>query len=337
MKYYTILFGLLLLVSCSSDDMTPVDDSLEIQLVSGAGDGITDETRGEGVISSPLTANLPISLLHQERSKGGSYPAYTQTNFIYAELKHSDLIDGQYRILNNPKLYYRQDGGDTRFVGWSPHAEGLDVVGSNLSRWNAANRTVYIDVDGSTDILLAQGREGNVTNRFGTHNYMEFAHVLTKVTVWVALEKEEYAPYWEKISTIRFKGKQQECQLKFPESNATGESYKVTSYFPASSTHLLMRGKGSTGGHNPITLTTTKTEVGYAMFAPHTTTSDVLTIFITTAAGSEHTVNIPYGSKAEMRAGGAYDIYLTFNVKEVSATAEIKPWGKDNVDEAEII
>jgi len=290
-----------------------------ISLYSGVGSITATQSRGGGIVQLPLTTDLPVTFVRVDKPVAGNYPSdYTSVTALNAAIGYSTN-----RITFVQNQLYPADGGNARFIGWYPQG----------GTWNATNRTVaFGDLDGTTDILASTSAEGSKSNLFTTtQNKITFNHVLTQIRVFIYLENTAYQSVWGSLTGISIAGKKQTCTLTLPLPTATvGSSPSVA--FGSSTTALALQKVDNSGAVGTQTLTatvpntTTDPPIGYAMFAPHTSSTDKLVLNVVTTNGGTQTVEIPYKTNAEFASGKSYDVVLKLQAATVSATADITNW-----------
>lgn len=310
-KIMMMLTAVVLVASCTETEV--IDDANEsilpekIVLSSNIPGSIDVSTRGEGIIDSPLTSDLEISIVRLDQA--GPIPAYPDNYSGITPLEATIGKDENNPITFDPAQYYLTNGNETKLMGWYPRGSWkIDTP---------AAPTVTIPIDGSTDILIAHPIEGDKDEKFSS---MTFAHALTQVIVYARAENDDAITAWGQVTAIEFVDKAQNFVLTLPDppytDNITGAA--------TGTGDLKMIGAEGTEAHSNITLTTTAggVEVGYAMFAP-SEEDEVLVINITTELGDERTVTL---EDTELLAGNSYTLELVFNATGVESTARISSW-----------
>jgi len=322
MKLKHLLWLLFILAACSSDLSDSGETALqEIELKTGIGT-ITAKTRGDGIIIDALTANLPVSFVRVDCPSGGSYPTnYSSVSYLDAQV----VKENSNAISFTTAQFYLLDGGESKFISWYPKATSTTTTETTKVVWDATKGEVNFPViDGSTDILVSSTVAGKNASRIT--DKVTYEHVLAKVmvSVWAA---EGDIETWGTINSIKLVGKAQTCVLTLP-APATAAGGEATAKFSGSADLSLVKIDNS-GAVANVTLTSTSTEIGYAMIAPHQLTTDKLVLKIETQNGGTKEVTIEYGdAKDEMKleVGTSYNIKLQFKANSITPTATIAKW-----------
>lgn len=303
---------ILVMISCSSDVTDSWNDpSDKIALSSGIGQ-VNAQTRGDGSIDI-LEDDLLVSFIRLDQT-GTDYPV----NYSNVEILQANIHATDYRVNFETDQFYNADNGKTRFIGWYP-----------AGTWNATAGTVTFPVlDGTTDILASQAVDGSRDNRFTKdQNAVKFSHQLTRIRVFAKLYKTEYQSLWGKITKVVLPGKAQSCTLTMPATNANAGALPTATFNAAPVGDLLLQKLDNSGEVTDVTLSgdTSETPIGYAIFAPHTASTDQLTLKVFTEKAGVQEVVIPYASMA-LGAGESYDVHLEFLPTRINSYATISQW-----------
>ena len=324
-RFIYILTGLLLMVICTScgntlDDLTE-QDPMEVILSTGIGE-VAGESRGTGIMTNALTADLPVSFIRLDKEPG--YPAdYSGIGYLPA------TIDKDTKVVSfATRQYYNSNGNNSKFVAWYPSVQ----ASSGASTWNAASGQVTFPVlDGTTDILLSETIEGSKLSQITGTRKIEFKHALTQVRVYVYATSTLAVSSWGKVQSINFVGKKQTCVATLPVTTADVPALPSTSF---SGTDDLPASTWNNSAFTDVTLGTTEPVTqgdtpdaphAYAMFAPHKNTTDKLTISFKTENGGTQTITFDY-AKLPLEAGKSYIVKLKFMVGDIEPTATIADW-----------
>lgn len=303
------------------------DDALEIRVGTGFSDGKAAKasTRaGGGVINgSTLKSTLAISMARVNESAPGSYPAMWNSPELDATIQTDKQV-----VFDTPQ-YFSPLGLKTKLIGWYPD----DGTYNNN---DAGNATVsWTAIDGETDLMVSDLREGYKGHDFTGSNKLTFDHVLTQIHVKAWAESQTAVDQWGTVTGVTVKGKKQSCKVTLPVPSTTGGDKSALSGAVFSGTADLPLVQKNPADNTPLEDGlkigasvagdgSDKTEVaklwGYAMFAP-VKSSESLTLEVTIDdGGSGLTKEVTVPGK-ELKAGYSYTIYLEFSL----TNAEIKP------------
>lgn len=325
-RFIPVLF---ILCACSSDpDLgltpeVPVNREV-INLYSTIGSITAGQTRGDGTINgSTLASDLSVSFVRIDKTLNGDYPSdYTD---VEASLPATiGKADGMITFATIQR--YLADGGSSKFIGWYPAAEATVGAGT----WNADGTVTFPAIDGSTDILAGTMAEGSKTNLFSTIQHkLTFNHMLTQIRVFAYFDSEDYREVWGDLTGITVAGKKQTCTLTLPATTA-GEGTSSTATFASDDDLPLLENDNSGPIGTKVLLATapnpsTDAPIGYAMFAPHESESDKLTLNVTTEIGGTNAVDIPY-SELALQAGKSYHVILKLQAKTITTAAVLTDW-----------
>lgn len=292
----------------SQDDLAPVPD-----------DAILVHVGGEGSLSGNLAFDLNVMFVRLDE-KGGQFPEgyyATGANLVPATIQKDDN-----RVEFSPVQHYNPNGSATRLAGWYP-AGGT---------WDAKERTVSFPViDGFTDILATPATDGSLSVPFTD---IPFNHILTKVQLFAYVAHSDYINNWGKLTGVELVGKAQSCTLTLPTTGDPAGTAPTASFGDAGdgNGNLPFRKPDNSAAMADVTMTTSvpdtgnDTPLGYAMFAPHTGTDDVLTLKVTTEKGGVQTIDVPYADMA-LEPGSSYNLSICFEAVAVGITASITKWG----------
>lgn len=271
--------------------------------------------------AAALSADLPVMFVRLDQN-GGQFPSgYYGTG---AQLLPSIVSKGDGKVGFTPKQFYNPDGSLTRFVGWYP-TDG---------DWDAAQRTVsFPALNGATDILATAAIDGGLSSRFSQTPF-NFKHLLTKVTLYAYISDPAFVNAWGKLVSVELIDKKQTCTLTLP---ATGDpaGTATTVAFGTPTGDISFWSTSAAGGLLDLTSMDVWVDdgsphiaegQGYAIFAPHTSSSDILTLKVTTESSSE-LIHVPY-TDLELRPGHAYNLKICFGPTGVSFSAAIDDWNK---------
>lgn len=326
-------------------------DPLEMRLETGfvTGNDTRAVTRaGEGMINgSALAQTLDIALARVNEGAGG-YAAQWGTTQLDA------TIETTKKVTFDKKQYYSPAGLKTKLIGWYP------AVDATYNPDDGGNATVsWTAIDGKTDILVSDLREGSKLNPFtaAQTNVLTFKHALTQIQIKAYALSQEEADIWGTVDRITITDKKQTCKITLPATSAeTGDNSALTgATFTNDADGLLELVKENPAGNTPLTDMTVGVSVagdtgdgqgdgtdkatvaklwGYAMFAP-VAAQGSLTLTIHFTAGGTKEVVIPGASSGDplytngLRAGYSHLIYLKFGLSaedEIVPEVEITDW-----------
>ncbi len=306
----------LLLAGCSSEDGvdTSVKNGLvEISMSSGIESASTG-TRGAGMIKNTLANDLSVSFVRADEESAGTYGTFGTTALA------GTVASSDNKLSFTPTAYYLANGGKSKLIGWYP----------NGGTYAQAGRTVtFSNVDGSTDIMVTELKEGNKTTPIAS---MTFSHVLTQISVKAYAADADAKTVWGGIKSIKIKGKKQNCVITLPESSATSEA-KASAAFNGSDDLDLVKNNPADNAAidysstKPLALSTASaspTLAGYAMFAPVAAASDAkITLSIEMENGTlEQGITLAAG----YLASNSYVITLKFSTIGIAPTITIGDW-----------
>ena len=337
---YLFILSLLVLCSCSSDmdsRVLPEVPADAIALYSNIGSISAGQTRGEGVISSTLTAHLPVNFVRVDKPLDGSYPANypttgTPEEGIFVDKLQAKIIKDngvvsfiEYYTTSDLRHIYRSDKGYTKLIGWYPQTGEWSVS-------SGTGKVTFPTLDGTTDILTTTTVEGSKVDPFDTRDAkkLKFSHVLTQVRVFAYLENANYQNLWGNLSSLALVGKAQVCTLTLPAANATVGN-KPTVAFTGTG-NLLLQKPDNSGAVSNVALPTSKPDpdqgavpLGYAMIAP-LSASEKLTLRVTTVKGGAQDVVLSPNTAFPLEAGKSYNIFLKLQATKIEGTASIAGW-----------
>ncbi len=339
-QWYVGLLGLLLMgTSCSSEDAgdAPIEETpVEIRPVAGVGGILSDMTRGAGMINSTFTADLQVGFARADATDATpTYPASYQSSAL------SGTVDKTSKVLAfTPSAYYLADGNKTRLIGWYP--------GSGSTFNVPTGKVDFGTLDGSTDVMATPLLEGDKNGKIAS---VAFSHLLTQISVKVYTQDEYTRAVWGGLESIKIKEMGQNCVLTLPDVDSSVGTSCTTTFTGSSDLGLVTHNPAdndlitgddnstaySTSNRRTVALSTDPTDdrlVGYAMFAPVSTTSstDAITLTVVTQKGGEREVAVSAledtgnaGTYA-FKAGVSYEITLKLGTAEIAPTVSITDW-----------
>lgn len=341
---YPIL-SLIVLAGCTKNEIAGVDtESQEIRVKSGVNRLDGTVSRGEGMKDSKSFPLNAASFALAEAT-GGTVGASTYTGAAYkAAAQTINFNAAAVATSFTTKQYYLANGLNTKLIGWHP-------AGTFTS---ASREVTYGVIDGSTDILVTQLKEGS-KNAGDAVDGALFEHLLTQITVNAFAKSDDIlSTVWGGITEIQIVGKAQPLFFTLPDPATAAEETKVADIEikaapaaanlplvkrnplsadprPAVEPNILGKNGGAVvwGTGNEFEYPTAATSAGaklagYAMFAPSAAGVDLKLIVSTTkGVPTEVTVPAPAGG---FQKGYRYDINLELTSAEILPIVSIKDW-----------
>jgi len=300
---------LVILASCSSNDdpfpasVIELDYSAPISLIGSVENTDEISTRGVGAIEG-TGKELSISLFRADETYGATY----------ASGPHAAAVTSGSSF--DTGLYYQGESTKkTKLIGVYPAVDGTTVT------WDADNcRVSYPAIDGATDIMASSLIEGSKSAPMGG---MTFGHLLTQVKIIIVATSEGVGK-WGNVTEVTIGGKKQSIVVQLPA--ATANAGTGASIHSATGTADLAVTTSIGGTPTAAAPTATEAVFGYAMFAPTTTASEVLTLKVNTSVLSK-ALEVE-AEPEQFKAGSYYELTLSFTATGITlTTVSITEWG----------
>lgn len=279
------------------------------------------------VVEPSATTNLKVSMFRiDETAKDQGYP----TGFATVSGPHDATLEGDTELgtatitFDGTKRYYLEDGTKTSVLAVYP------AIASTA--WSSANGEVQYSIDGKTDVLATAWGEGykNTSLSIAVQpSGMAFNHLLTQVRIKIYAEDAAGATFWGDVKNVYVKERQSVLTVSLPDGGAatyptilaSGATFNVPMFNLDGSVV-----EGIAEGSVPVGNSADAALLGYAIFAPETTATELTLEIVTEFEGQEIRADIPLASRA-YEAGKAYQITLMLREKkEILPTVTITAW-----------
>jgi hypothetical protein len=321
------VFSLGMITGCSEQENVTAYEGKEIRIATN----IKTVTRGNGVINSTYSSNLAVQLIRLDMAE----------NSYEEEVPIDGTVSGNAMILtlnsDTPsENQYPANGNEVKLIGWYPNTGAFDC--------GISNGKVTFSIDGSTDIMATALTSGSLISRFPSG--ITFNHLLSQVRVYAYYENDNAALVWGGIDSIAFAGKAQTFIITLPPVNSPdGTAISDTQALGEGSSLGLKKvnldlGTGNVingdnenseyGTGNVLTVgveASNKTPLGYALFAP--TTSSSLISIKTAKKEAEVTVSQHFAAETlysiVLKLGDDLSLKVTTSASMIATWPNISP------------
>ena len=312
--FYLVAMATVMMTSCSKSDEMTIENGVEDLKIKFGSSTMSVEAKTRGVI----TAGEQIAGLQIVNA-----PDYSGTaDWTDAEIKSNTIatanVSSTGDLTNLSKsFYYNVDKTKySTFTAYYPAATTFtDATGSAapIASWT---------IDGKTDVIV--NTDGNVsgTKTNATTNTtldFELAHKLLQLRFFLVAQNSGAITQWGNVTAIEVVETPTTASFTLPAGAVIYTNNGEVDVYGVGSDVLLPT----------TTLTTSKTEQGYALVAPSTTQNSdskftyKLKVYTTNhTTGEDVTIVLDNTSKA----GDSYEITLTFKATEIQFTAALADW-----------
>ena len=340
MKEFKIYILLLLaaIFSCCERLENPEDFmSKEVKLFARMGVHLTatQQTKGEGVITSSTNSQLNIGVVRLDQTDL-SYPYFKNINSpLKATISKPNPQEGNLRSFTyfSTSQFFKNSSDTIRYAAWYPVPENNAVAdGYNYSSGASGTTITYkIPSTGDSDIMYSNVVKGTMTTGF---EVMQFNHALSLFRIHIYRSTELN---WGELESVSINGLPDVCTITLPSGNSSPNHNIVYSKTPETDGVSMSYNLPSGEKEIPIGFENKKF-IKEWIGAPEEYFGDgnikILNITAVTSDGADNTIgNHNISVASNFKPGYAYDIILRFSDDgTVNSEVKIEDWEKYSTD-----
>lgn len=282
------------MVACTSesDPINEVDNEKPVEIKMTAGINVVS-TKSTGPIQQEDAVDDVVFV----RADGAEAPTWTTATVASIDAKIAATTGA---ITFTPAQFYPTNGDNAYLIGYHPKEKGSLTSGV----------ITYTGLTGQEDIMYAAVVEGTKTDA-GTALEPAFNHKLTQIS-FQAIASTEAATAWGEVTSISLINQKTGATLALTDG-ALAFTGEATGAIPVVTT--------------PTALETTATAIGEAIMVEAAQAEYKIKVVTENNEGIE--ISLKEGSTTESLQGlasTAYTVTLTFQGKDITATATIGEW-----------